>query len=132
MTSEIDICDWYTGPFDIPYPPGYEDTTGSLTGILAGYPDQPLPSMRVVAINADSGFWFWVGTLSGQDSYYIDGLLPGTYYVLAYPDDEWVGAHANPSDNSFDYVTIIGGQTTTGVDINVWLPPSAFPPDPTQ
>jgi hypothetical protein len=34
ITQGIDLCDWYAGPFNVPYPPGMERT--EVTGVISG------------------------------------------------------------------------------------------------
>jgi hypothetical protein len=89
--------------------------------------------------------------------YTITGVAPGTYWVLAYRNDgqqpvgpglysrrtacRTGGAPANcvpAEDPALAIVTVIAGQTTTGIDVEDWVPPEgpgrpspSFPPRPT-
>jgi hypothetical protein len=92
-----------------------------------------------------------------EPRYTITGVAPGTYWVLAYRNDgqqpDGPGLYSRrvacktggaPStcvpaeDPSLAIVTVNAGQTTTGIDIEDWVPPSgpgrpspSFPPRPT-
>jgi hypothetical protein len=112
-STGIDICDWTHGPFDIPYPPGHDaqSTTGNISGSIAGYPYGSLPVLTVVAFNQGNGYWYWVGTASGQNSYSITELPPGTYQVVAYDNK-------NRSGGSLP-VTVTAGKTVTA-NIGDW------------
>lgn len=129
----IDICDWYAGPFNVPYPPGKEPA--ELTGIISGnltYLEDQIPELRVVAFNTETNYWYWVFTLPGQTSYTIRELPPGTYVVVAYDGKGNAGGHADGNHRLIE-VTVNAGRTTDGVHINDWkAPPEAFPPDPTR
>ncbi len=89
--------------------------------------------------------------------YTIGGVAPGTYWVLAYRNDgqqpDGPGLYSRrvacrtggapstcvPADDfSLAIVTVNGGQTTTGIDVEDWVPPAgpgrpspSFPPRPT-
>jgi hypothetical protein len=92
-----------------------------------------------------------------EPRYTITGVAPGTYYVLAYRNDgqQPVGpglysrrvacrtggapSTCGPADDfSLAIVTVNAGQTTTGIDVEDWVPPAgpgqpspSFPPRPT-
>jgi len=44
----IDLCDWSHGPFDVPYPPGFQPTAklGIVAGSISGYPYGSLPNWQ--------------------------------------------------------------------------------------
>lgn len=129
----IDLCDWYAGPFNVPYPPGKEQTelTGSITGSLT-YPEDELPSLRIVAFNLKTGYWYWVGTQPGAASYSLSQLPPGSYHVVAYDADGRAGGHAG-GNHALNEVVVESGKTTDRVDVTDWEAPSgAFPEDPTR
>lgn len=129
----IDICDWYAGPFNVPYPPGKEPT--ELTGIISGnlsYLEDQIPELRVVAFNTRTNYWYWVFTLPGQTSYTIRELSPGIYVVVAYDGKGNSGGHADQNHRLIE-VSVSAGKTTDGIHITDWGAPSdAFPPDPTR
>ncbi len=91
-TSGIDLCDWNNGPFDVPYPPGYEpqQTTGSISGSIT-YPYGDIPQLTVVAYSKSTPYWYWVGTAQGQSFFTISGLPPGNYQVVAYDGSNRAG-----------------------------------------
>jgi hypothetical protein len=113
-TDGIDICDWSHGPFDVPYPPGYSELTGSgsISGGIYGYPYGGLPTMYVVAFNQTTGYWYWVGTAPGVAWYSFDELPAGRYQVVAYDISRNGGGCLN-------IVTVSGGSAVT-CDCNDW------------
>jgi hypothetical protein len=117
----IDLCDWTVGPFDVPYPPGYDpkQTTGSISGSIS-YSYGDIPQLTVVAFNQSNGYWYWVGTASGQNYYNFDALPPGKYQVVAYD-----GSHAGGSE----VVTVAAGQTATA-NVTDWG--GSFPANPVK
>jgi hypothetical protein len=128
----IDVCDWFAGPFNVPYPPGQEPT--EVTGIISGslsYLEAEIPELRVVAFNVDTEYYYWVYSQPGQITYSINNLPPGTYNVVAYDSDSNAGGHATGNHELID-VVVEPGQATAGININDWkAPPGTFPPDPT-
>jgi len=119
----IDLCDWSHGPFDVPYPPGFQPTVmlGIVAGGISGYPYGSLPQLVVVAFSQDPPYyWYWAGTVAGQFYYTITGLPPGDYQIVAYDDAKHAGG--SPA-----IVTVIAGQTTTA-DISDWA--SSWPANP--
>ncbi|MDH5508693.1 MAG: carboxypeptidase-like regulatory domain-containing protein, partial [Anaerolineae bacterium] len=138
----IDVCDWYGGPFDVPYPPGFDpaSTLGAISGTL-GYPSEAIPALRIVAFNLDSGYWYYVNTNRGASSYVIDDLPPGNYHVVAYTlaaglsggYTQYVlcGLSVNCSDHSLITVVVTGGQTTENINpIDWYAPQGSFPANP--
>jgi len=118
----IDLCDWTHGPFDVPYPPGFQPAAslGSVSGSISGYPYGNLPQLAIVAFSQDTPYWYWVGTASGQSYYTISDLPPGNYQLVAYDN----AGHAGGSPN---IVTVVAGQTATA-DISDWS--SSWPANP--
>ena len=133
VIEDIDLCDWHAGPFNVPYPPGVDE--GKLTGNISGgisYVEDIIPSLRVVAFNQKTSYYYWVHTLTGQASYALTDLPPGSYHMVAYDDDGRAGGHAR-ADHTLVEVVVRAGETTTGIDINDWeAPAGAYPPDPTK
>jgi hypothetical protein len=133
LVEGIDLCDWYAGPFNVPYPPDRElsEVTGTISGSIT-YPDEPVPELRVVAYNQETQYWYWVSTIAGQVSYTIDELPSGTYHIVAYDTLGHTGGHAD-NNHVLVPVTIEPGEAIKGVNINDWnAPPGAFPPDQTR
>lgn len=123
QVAGIDLCDWSHGPFDVPYPPGFQPTAklGIVAGSISGYPYGSLPQLAVVAFSQDTPYyWYWAGTLAGQVYYTITDLPPGDYQIVAYDD-------AGHTGGSPAIVTVIAGQTTTA-DISDWA--SGWPANP--
>lgn len=133
ITRGIDICDWYAGPFNVPYPPGKEQT--EITGVISGslsYPDGNATEVRVVAFNVHTGYWYWVFAQAGQSFYSIRELPPGSYNVVAYDSQGNAGGYADANHNLLD-VTVEPGKIAEGIDINDWnAPAGTYPPDPTR
>jgi len=118
----IDLCDWSHGPFDVPYPPGFQPMArlGIVAGSISGYPYGSLPQLAVVAFSQDTPYWYWAGTAAGQVYYTVTDLPPGDYQIVAYDDADHAGG--SPA-----IVTVIAGQTTTA-DISDWA--SGWPANP--
>ncbi len=136
----IDVCDWYHGPFDVPYPPNVDvaQATGAISGALS-YPSEGIPPLQVVAFNLDTGYWYWVGTAQNQTSYVLTDLPPGRYHVVAYVyGDDYGGGYTadvvyNNGDHSLLEVVVRPGQTTTGINLFDWYAPAGtFPPNPAK
>jgi hypothetical protein len=132
---------------------------GAITGRF-GYPSDYIPPVTVYAISTtDARVWYsedFAGlgnpprpTLPpGQSNatYTITGVAPGTYWVVAYRNDGllpdpgyysrsaicWRTTPSGPCpDATLVLVTVIAGQTTSGIDVISWGPPSPGPPLPT-
>jgi hypothetical protein len=147
--------------------------TGAITGLL-GYPSEFIPPLTVYAISvADQRVFFSVDTpqFGGGGTeprptatprlppeYTITGVAPGTYYVLAYRNDDVnVEAKSRPgvysqytlqcikptrtqptatacphNDHSLVPVTVRAGETVTGIEITDWYyqPPQVYPARP--
>jgi len=127
VTKDIDICDWYTGPFVIPYPPGQEPT--ATVGTIAGsiyYPGGNPPALKVVAFNVKTNYWYWVGTVSGGTYFTLADLPPGIYHVVAYADNGQAGGYADSAHILIDIVVKAG--QTANIEINDWE--GSFPSNP--
>ncbi len=137
----IDVCDWYHGPFDVPYPPGVDvaQVTGAIQGRL-GYPAGYIPPLQIVAFNLDTHYWYWMGTAKNQTTYTFTDLPPGRYHVVAYLYGQDAGAAythyditTGTGDHSLVEVIVRPGQTTTGVDLVDWfVPEGTLPPNPAK
>lgn len=133
QNKAIDICDWYAGPFNVPYPPGKEasDVTGSISGAL-DYPGGSTPALQVFAFNLNTNNWYYINTNPGWSAYTLGDLPPGTYHVVAYDADGNSGGHADASHNLIA-VTVKAGEKVSGVDTNDWnAPAGSFPSNPTR
>lgn len=120
--EKIDVCDWSHGPFDVPYPPGFQPEAkfGIISGGVYGYPYGELPQLTIVAFNKSSGYWYWVGTAVGQSYFTITDIPAGTYQVVAYDGS----GHAGGTSVNIE---LKGGQTANA-DINNWA--GSFPSNP--
>jgi hypothetical protein len=131
--TDIDICDWYAGPFNVPYPVGKSpgEVTGNISGSLTYVTDTP-PGLRVVAFNLGTSYWYWVSTMPEQTTFIIPELPSGRYHVVAYDAEGRAGGYADANNNLIE-VVVKAGETTGGVHITNWnAPPEAFPSDPTR
>lgn len=115
---------------------------GSVSGVL-GYPSEFIPPLAVYAISTtDSSRFFYVNTAENQGAFTIENVAPGTYYVVAYRttgrDDSgaWsrmvpCGLSVNCTDHSLIPVTVVAGETATGVEVRDWYAPEGtFPARP--
>lgn len=120
--EKIDICDWSHGPFDVPYPPGFqpESKFGIISGGIYGYPYGNLPQLTIVAFNKNTGYWYWVGTAAGQSYFTMNDIPAGSYQVVAYDGSGHAGSTSV-------IVEVKGGQTTNA-DLNNWA--GTFPANP--
>jgi hypothetical protein len=132
--------------------------TGAITGTF-GYPSDFVPPATVYAISTtDPGVWYSVDfpgfgnfgnpprpTLPPGETrprYTITGVAPGAYWVVAYrndgqnPDPGYYCGPTPPSgpcpDLKLAAVTVIAGETTSGIDVFTWVPLSLRPPSPTM
>jgi hypothetical protein len=142
--------------------------SGVLTGSL-GYPSEFIPPLTVYAISvADQRVFFSVDTpryplatnTPPRPSYTMTGVAPGTYYVLAYRNDDVnveakdapgvysqyvlqclqpnaAGSTPAPgcssSDHSLVPVTVRAGETVPRIDVTDWYyapPRPSYPPRP--
>jgi len=133
VLTDIDICDWYAGPFNVPYP--VDKAPGEVTGIISGsltYVTDTPPGLRVVAFNLGTSYWYWVITLPEETTFSISGLPAGRYNVVAYDAEGRAGAYADEDHNLIEII-VNAGETTGGISINNWSAPSGtFPADPTR
>lgn len=154
--------------------PNASGPTGTITGRL-GYPSDFVPPLTVYAISvSDPNVWFSTSTPrfgnplssvppgptwppSGPGTYLITGVAPGTYYVIAYRNDDtpqssFPGAYTErarkclssdpntPSpppgpcsnDQTLVQVTVRAGDALRYIDIVDWIFQSGtYPPRPT-
>ena len=133
LLEDIDLCDWFAGPFNVPYPPGkpQEEVTGGVSGDIT-YIEDSLPELRVFAFSVTTGYWYWIYTQEGQSSFTISELPPGVYHLVAYDPDGRAGGHASADHQLID-VNVKSGETTQDVNITDWdAPAGTFPADPTR
>ncbi len=117
--------------------------TGGISGQVSFPATPPLPAMRVVAFDAVKYLtYFYVDTLPGQIDYTINGLPAGVYYVVSYRMEfaNFSGGYTQMvpcglaygcNDHSLIGVTVIAGETTTGINPGDWYAPeNFFPPMP--
>lgn len=128
---------------------------GSVTGALA-YPSEFIPPLTVYAISTtDQRVFFSVetpryplatGATPAKPTYTITGVAPGTYYVLAYRNDDApnkerpgvysrfvaCGSTAGCTDHSLVPVTVRAGETVREIDVTDWYypPEQTYPPRP--
>jgi hypothetical protein len=120
----VDLCDWFAGPFNVPYPP---QTTPEAVSI--GYPGGTAPALRVVAFNLKTNNWYYVNVLPGNSVYTITELPPGSYQVVAYTDTGSAGGHTGGS-GTLEPVTVQAGEINYAASIDDWN--GSFPEDPTR
>lgn len=122
-----------------------EAATGSIAGTLI-YPSEFIPAMWVVAFNtADVNQFAYTTTSENDNTYQIDGLQPGSYYVVSYPQLEGIeasggytpavacGLRVECTDHGLIAVPVTAGQVTQNINPHDWYAPEgAFPDNPNQ
>lgn len=116
--------------------------TGSISGSL-GYPSSGIPPLVVYAFAKDTyATFFKVETKTNQQSFTIDSVKPGTYVVVAYPQDMpglaggytkavACGLSVECTDHSLVSITVEAGKTTPAVEVKDWYAPEGtFPKRP--
>lgn len=99
--------------------------TGRITGRLS-YPSEYLPPMRVCAFELAEATPYCVRTGKDQAQYRLDGVPPGDYLVLAFPQeaDALPGGYtgcvrnldADCRDHDLQPIIVAAGQTTPDID----------------
>ena len=101
------------------------DDTGRITGTLS-YPSEYLPPMRVCAFELAEATPYCVRTDKDQAQYRLEGVPPGDYLVLAFPQeaDALPGGYtgcvpdlsAGCGDHDLKPIIVNAGQTTPDID----------------
>jgi beta propeller repeat protein len=131
-----------------PDPQRPNPTEGTIKGKLS-YPSEVIPSLAVYAIAVDgSGKYHSVRTWANSLEYTIEGVAPGTYYVVAYIADtpnsflnmayteaaKCQQANPNNATNCNDHtlirVKVDPRQTVEGISPTDFAPQIPFPPQP--
>ena len=115
---------------------------GSISGTL-GYPSSFIPPLTVYAISEkDPKVYFSVKTQTNQQAFTLELVEPGTYVLVAYPEDtsELAGGYTKAvacglsvecKDHSLVSVSVEAGKTVSGVEIKDWYAPEGtFPKKP--
>jgi RES domain-containing protein len=126
-------------------PPAPNATTGNIAGQL-NYPADSIPAMYVVAYQVGTQNHPYLATMPGQNAYQIANLQPGVYHVVAYTIGGGgfpaglaggytqavpCGLSVNCTDHTLIDVTVVAGQTASGVNPFDWYAPQGtFPPFP--
>jgi len=125
-------------------------TPGSISGKLT-YPADSLPPLRIVAFRVENGVKtksYQYVEVFNQDSYQINNLKPGNYWVVAFPITQAkqitpgleggytravaCGLSVTCTDHTLVEVQVKPGETTANIDPGDWFAPTgAFPKDPT-
>lgn len=152
VTPNINPGDWYGDSTQWPPMPndpsipnlgvgGESAGTGGIAGQLS-YPSSFIPSMMVVAFDTNSQTYRYVLTIENSSTYQIDGLAPGTYFVVAYPvnDTSYPGGYssavpcgllASCIDHSLIPVEVKSGEVAQGINPgDFYAPAGTFPPAP--
>lgn len=143
--SSVLVCE--AGVRDTLAVPGVDAAHGGITGDLA-FPGGRVPPMRVCAVPAGRMPARCVRTAAGAAEYLIGGLVPGEYYLLAYPQadnpNRFTAAYTsrfrdcppNRTDCAHGVllrVYVAGGQVLTDIDPDAFyteLPPYLAEPGP--
>jgi hypothetical protein len=151
VTPNINPGNWYGDVSQLPSMPN--DSTipkidvqntpvqlGSIAGNL-NYPSNFIPSQIVVAFAVNSQSYYYVITNENQNTYQIDNLPAGNYYVVTYTQDGTLSAGysqavvcgllAECTDHSLIAVPVTSGQVTNNINPQDWYaPPNSFPANP--
>ena len=155
VTPNVDPGNWYGGPEFYPPIPTYDAGKPSGSGIYSAplpalggisgqlsYPSSFIPSMVMVAFDAKGPGYYYVITNENSSTYQIDNLPPGSYYVVAYPNNDSTypggysqavpcGLLAECSDHSLIPVNVTSDAITTGINPgDFYAPPGTFPNSP--
>lgn len=132
----------------LPPPTATPKPAGTIAGSLQ-FPSSFVPALSIYAISETAGTLnpgvnFHVDTVENQTTYNLTGVMPGTYFVVAYPVSggpsgfaggysEFVtcGLAASCPSHALIPVTVTNGTTTPAINPNDWYADdSAFPPRP--
>jgi len=141
-TPEVNIFDWNQPNF--PPMPGAAGAAAAGVGSIAGslmFPSSGIPALKVVAFNLETGATYSVETADGQNSYQLDNLPAGRYFVVVYTPDGGLsggytaavpcGLSAECADHTLLEVTVTaGGLTQNIVPGDFYAPPGTFPAMP--
>lgn len=105
---------------------------GSITGSVS-FPSEGIPAFQIYAIPTQGGMHFYTATKEDQGNYTINGIAPGSYYVVAYTNNPG-GLEKLPyttdSGKTLAIVTVKSGITTKGIDLGDVVGPPQIPPQP--
>ena len=114
---------------------------GAIEGALS-FPSEVVPAMQIYAIEAVGLKFYSVRTALNQQTYTIQGVPPGAYYVVGYLADNpynagaytqfvLCGLRADCTDHSLVPVVVRPGETTRGADVkDFYAPAGSFPTNP--
>ncbi len=113
---------------------------GIIKGTL-GYPSEGIPPLEIYAISStDDSKYFFIKTAQNQNSFEIEDVDPGTYYVLAYAESNFAGGWTKAvpcgltvdcNDHSLIEVEVKAGKTASGIEVKDWYAPeNTFPSRP--
>lgn len=122
---------------------GAPSTAAAEPAVVQGavcYPSDHIPAMTAYFEETTTGAVTSLDIAEGQASYEVS-LEPGTYVAFAYRTEVPTlggaytaavpcGLDATCTDHSLLAVTVVAGQTATGVDLCDWYDQSVLPPDP--
>lgn len=117
-------------------------TKGTIKGVL-GYPAEGVPPLITFAINStDKTKYFSVKTDAGASTFEMKDVDPGTYVVIAYPQNSAqlaggyskavaCGLSVSCKDHTLIPVEVKAGEIATGTEVKDWYAPEGtFPTKP--
>ena len=118
LTTVFAACDSGGGDDTPPPPPPPQATTGSVTGTIGLVPGSPgsVGNTRV-ALFASVDDWaddrvVYQTAADGSGTYTIDNVVPGTYYMDAWKDNDGSGTITGS-----DFYAVYGTLTTSGANL---------------
>jgi hypothetical protein len=142
-TDQVDL----STPTLAPSPEGL--SAGNLGGKLS-FPGEAIPPLRIVAFLVENGVWtksYQFVDIVNKDTYQINDLRPGKYWIVAYLVSEkqgnpvlaggytkavLCGLSVDCTDHTLVQVEVKPGETVLNIDPGDWYAESgAFPKNPT-
>ena len=138
-TSDVDICDWYTGEGDVsPHPNPPQQVSGTVQGKIC-FPSEGIPPMTVYFQNYVTNETTQLAIAENQSTYQIE-LIEGNYIAFAYTNDGAFGGLYSQhvvcgmtvecTNHDSQIFAVSSESPSADIDICDWYAPDAVPPPP--